>query len=455
LCVVVVQQGFETAWYSTYGNKESEIDCQGDSECEAHCAENPCWEKYDNTNDIYGATYYLSITLGILLLISRVVDIVYILLPLPSQVSSKLHRYVMPGSIKMEQATKQAAAFKVNRMINNALELLDDDLFTSTNRKKTTITNKATTSHGSSPVSKSCSNSESNNARNDTMTPSQTSLERFTYLPKEKERVGGMLWTWKKIFDGTLFAEEGIWFHSRLLACNFAQLTVIGFVIFVAFVLFKNEDDIFYSNQERAEKQAYEAASSRLGTYYTDEFQDLYREYKWCVEDTVSANFTFAEYFDVQNDDVITAYFLLTWIGDVYGNLTYALASPELAECFDERGQIEAYLTDTETVSSYKGNFIKDFVDDNELTRRYYRLAVTVGLLGGFFVALSVFVVFIPSFVSTVLKFRSGIIPSLGDREFLRFRYALDVTTVLFGSAFWGALFSATAAIFVLVGIVR
>ena len=359
----------------------------------------------------------------------------------------------------MERATKQAAAYKVNRMIDNALELLDDELFTTTNRKKMTAgsINKATSSsHNSSSTASMNHSTSDSNSRRDDMTPSQTSRERFTYLPKEKEQVGGIIWTWKKIFDGSLFAEEGVWFHGRLLACNFAQLTVIGFVIFVAFVLFKNENDIFYSDQELAEKQAYEAASSRLGTYYTDEFQELYREYKWCIEDVVSANFTFSEYFAVNDDDIIGPTFVLTWIEDVYGNLTSALATPELAECFDEQGQIKAYLTDMETVNSYEGgNFVKDLVNENELTRRYYRAAVTVGLLGGFLVAASVAVVFIPSFVSTVLKFRSGTIPSLGDREFLRFRYALDVTTVLFGSAFWGALFSAIAAIFVLFGIVR
>jgi hypothetical protein len=50
---------------------------------------------------------------------------------------------------------------------------------------------------------------------------------------------------------------------------------------------------------------------------------------------------------------------------------------------------------------------------------------------------------YIPSSIGTVLKFRSGLIGSLHDADFKVYRYALDQTTMLFGSALWGVVSTA------------
>lgn len=50
--------------------------------------------------------------------------------------------------------------------------------------------------------------------------------------------------------------------------------------------------------------------------------------------------------------------------------------------------------------------------------------------------------VYIPSAVATLMDFRCGVIGSLQDQQFPVHRYALDQTTILYGAAFWGALFS-------------
>jgi hypothetical protein len=51
--------------------------------------------------------------------------------------------------------------------------------------------------------------------------------------------------------------------------------------------------------------------------------------------------------------------------------------------------------------------------------------------------------VYIPSSIGTILKFRSGLLGSLHDKEFNLYRFALDETTMLFGAAIWGALSTA------------
>ena len=47
-------------------------------------------------------------------------------------------------------------------------------------------------------------------------------------------------------------------------------------------------------------------------------------------------------------------------------------------------------------------------------------------------------IITVPSYVSQVLRFRAGTIRSLDDPEFLRLRFALDTSTMLFASSFWG-----------------
>ncbi len=73
----------------------------------------------------------------------------------------------------------------------------------------------------------------------------------------------------------------------------------------------------------------------------------------------------------------------------------------------------------------------------------------TATSIGGF-VALSTMVLiaslYIPSYIITTLKFRTGFLPSLRDDNFPDFRQAADNVTVLLGSVFWGIL--ATGAFF-------
>lgn len=66
-----------------------------------------------------------------------------------------------------------------------------------------------------------------------------------------------------------------------------------------------------------------------------------------------------------------------------------------------------------------------------------------VGGLVAFGSCAMIFILFIPSFVSTVLMFRSGVLPSLqSERTFNVYRAAGDTVTLLFGLTLWGAVLS-------------
>jgi len=71
------------------------------------------------------------------------------------------------------------------------------------------------------------------------------------------------------------------------------------------------------------------------------------------------------------------------------------------------------------------------------------KIAFTVGLIPALISTIAIAITFIPSYVTAVIRFRSGTMGSLRDQQFLFYRYAQDRISVLFGSAFWAPLLSA------------
>lgn len=65
-------------------------------------------------------------------------------------------------------------------------------------------------------------------------------------------------------------------------------------------------------------------------------------------------------------------------------------------------------------------------------------LPLFFGLVCGELTIISIISKYIPSSVNTVIQFRSGGFESLKGSSFLKLRYALDNSSLLFGSIFWG-----------------
>jgi hypothetical protein len=70
------------------------------------------------------------------------------------------------------------------------------------------------------------------------------------------------------------------------------------------------------------------------------------------------------------------------------------------------------------------------------------KVGISVGALCSLISICYLAAVYIPSAIATVKGFRCGLIGSLKDKQFPVYRYALDQTTILYGTAFWGALFT-------------
>lgn len=107
---------------------------------------------------------------------------------------------------------------------------------------------------------------------------------------------------------------------------------------------------------------------------------------------------------------------------------------------------MSTYLDDSFEVLAYQEDDLKSLVASLDVTPSKYMAAAWCGLIGGFAAVTYIAAILIPSFVSTAMKYRSGVKQSLTSPEFLRYRYAMDTTTVLLVSAFRGCFFTATGA---------
>lgn len=323
--------------------------------------------------------------------------------------NGSVQRFVLPGTVRQETAGKRAASFRMKHLIDNALSVIYDSSLRSSN---------------------------------EAATKESSILERFLLLPKKVEPVGGVIWAWKKIWDGSIFVEEGVWMNARLLACNFSQLTVFGILIFFTRLFYHKQKDFFYSDEEKEYQLYINASSEILYGNYTQVLGDDYYNFLNCTEAVLKVDI-YAEGNGLV--DNTQPWNFITYLTTLFGSYAAAKAS-ELATCFEQYPVVSSFFDDSYNVLSYKPNSLKDLVQEINLSEGKYIAAIWFGFLGGLVAVLYIASLLIPSFVSTVMKYRSGVIPSLNDPEFLRYRYAMDTVTVLLGSAFWGCFFTAIGA---------
>ncbi|KAL3908061.1 MAG: hypothetical protein SGILL_008627, partial [Bacillariaceae sp.] len=212
----------------------------------------------------------------------------------------KLTKTLTNGMVRKETKTKKAAVFKVKRLIDNSVSLHE--------------------SHGSEAGGST------------TFHASGRALLNYHDLTDVRMRSGGLIWAWKRIFDGSLVREEGLWFHGRLMASNAYQIIVCVLLVF-------------------------------SGSYLLEQVHD-----------------------------------------------------------FDDQG----------------GG------DDGIIPLKWQlKISVFVGGIFGLLAAIGIAVVYLPSSVCTILKFRYGVIPSLGNETFRKYRFAVDLVSQLFGAMFWGCIVTA------------
>ena len=113
-------------------------------------------------------------------------------------------------------------------------------------------------------------------------------------------------------------------------------------------------------------------------------------------------------------------------------------------ELYNSTG-VDFALVVESTTAVYYDDFYAD--DMSWLTDNVAKTDLYVGIACGFVVAFLAICLaafnYIPSFIMNVLKFRYGVIGSLDDSEFQRYKEGPDHPTLVFGIAFWSQLYTA------------
>jgi len=421
---------------------------------------------------------YSIVVLGAFLLLFQLKALFFLVVPKSTVSTGKLSffsKLLVPGMAKAEKATKQSASFKTAKMVTDAIALHDgtlagSSLRTSKNRNVTNTDNTEAKGFGDA-------------------------LLNFHATVDDRERYGGVLWCWKGMWKGTIVAEEGIWIHSRIYAINAAQifvgvLFIILMVVFYTVVVSLYEpsssspsdysstptsspttiDDgainsayslSIYMNQVISEylvqQSKYENFSSYLWLYFVNEtFATEFAEsllnslpdqlLEYTVQNLDSDTLQLLQQdvvLGIQNTSFVNTTGRLLIESTSHRNLQSTTTSPTSAA--SQQGET---TTSPTSAPSQQGE-----TTDWTPARWQGYLAVFLGGLTAFCAAISLFAIWIPSVVATVLQFRSGVIGSLRDPEFRRYRAAPDLTGVLFGAAFWGSLF-ASGSLFFMVGTV-
>mmetsp|Transcript_11241 Transcript_11241/g.13739 ORF Transcript_11241/g.13739 Transcript_11241/m.13739 type:complete len:1052 (-) Transcript_11241:209-3364(-) len=160
--------------------------------------------------------------------------------------NNKFLGYIMKGSqVSMESQMKQAATFKVNKMIKNAYKLhkpREDDNAASLALKESIL-----------HASKRNIGEESTHS---------SALLNYTNDQTKTELAGGFLWAWKECFSGDLLDREGIWIHTRIVAANVVQIVTLVMLIFVIIFLFPPLVKELYPPESEEESKVYESCYS-------------------------------------------------------------------------------------------------------------------------------------------------------------------------------------------------
>ena len=130
--------------------------------------------------------YEVTLLLGYMAVAVKIYDFIALCIP-PRvlQQKERLAHFFTPLTFKAESSLKQSAAFKMNKLVGNALDLQK------VNEKESVID----THYGQA-------------------------LLAYAKLGEKSEHIGGFKWVWDQIWTGDLFRKEGVWLSARLLAGN-------------------------------------------------------------------------------------------------------------------------------------------------------------------------------------------------------------------------------------------
>ena len=299
------------------------------------------------------------------------------------------------------------------------------------------------------------------------------------------------MWTYRLIRSRDLFRKEGVLFSGRLLAANIMQYAIIIYIIlfFLGYVstAMENYENNYFIILVNTGETAAKAFLSRLASVpgslaaVTQKVIDLvYSAVLPAIEtfqlDSCEALFSKANYtdlLDVCNGSADPSDFGLD--ADAVSNLCMSPNSLQTLQTFCSKStgfysdmiqeansfKLLLEMTATDKLDGFN-DFLQSFVSSgfsaikdivtvvDPIEPWMVQLSFGLGGLVAFFMAIFLATLYVPSVTSTILRFRSGIIPSLRDPSF-SYNYRTTYTvTYLTGALFWGALIYCAGVAFVI-----
>jgi hypothetical protein len=337
----------------------------------------------------YYVAHYWSMIIGLCLVALQLMTIVRILLPTEKLLAMKVQwidRLLTPGLAKMECKTKRAAAYKTDNMVRNALEM-----------------------HVPIPGAQ----------RSGVVVPSYgRALLNFRTQEDVYERVGGFMWAWRKILNGTIFTEEGIWLHSRLFIANLSQFFIatfmVSFLISASSSLAVADCEADPNDEALCAGEAPPTWSPTMTPSVAPSTQAEWSPFTGFFPGNPIADefYTFLYYKSANETIVYDIFFWLGWIDEDGYPLT---ESPTVAP-------IVSNLTETPADDDQTNN--SDALLGITLEEREVKAMVYGGSAGAFIAIVLVASMLLPSTINTILQYRCGMLGSLRDPEFKQYREA-------------------------------
>jgi hypothetical protein len=311
----------------------------------------------------------------------------------------------------MECKTKRVAAYKTDNMVRNALEM-----------------------HVPIPGAQ----------RSGVVVPSYgRALLNFRTQEDVYERVGGFMWAWRKILNGTIFTEEGIWLHSRLFIANLSQFFIatfmVSFLISASSSLAVADCEADPNDEALCAGEAPPTWSPTMTPSVAPSTQAEWSEFTGLFPGNPIAD-QFYEFLYVKSANETLVYDIFFWLGwidedgypltesptvaPIVSNLTETPADDDqtsnddalLGVTFDEVFSLHS-STKSSTLAPIVSNFTGPAV-----TFRLRNWEVNAMVYGGsvfaFLAIVLVASMLLPSTISTILQYRCGMIGSLRDPEF-------------------------------------
>jgi hypothetical protein len=322
----------------------------------------------------------LSMAIAVLIMFERMRQILYLsgTKRLFSNCSSKLAQFSCCGisGTVFHRSVETASSYKMDRMLHNAI-----DIATSAKGKK-----------------------------------HKSALDVFYESNDVLEKVGGHMWVWKRMKNKALFLNEGIRFSTRLLAANMMQF---GIIVYIILFMMASTERLIEGYEGNTVIILVRSAQS-VATKMVDSLQDLPALASAAIAAIFQAVLPTIDLLRIDACEALAINSDMDIPEVCYSNYTLLNDLHSQSDDF-----VSLIISSMSQQMSPVKNFLKSAIDVgadmladaavvvDPLQPWMIQMAMGVGGLVAFAASILLATLYLPSVVSTTLRFRCGALPTL------------------------------------------